>query len=361
MDNLETSKLSLWVKTSTDLLAPPADWEPDLNRARARLEVRSDDRLRRRSRTKHVLGVAALATLLLCIAVPAIPQMGAFAQEVGDSSWRRLEQLWYWVTIVRPGPILMGKFPDAVKALHIQPLLDPNTPQAVSSLAEAGALAGFLARLPNSRVLPASPRLTVQSPRSFVASIKTADFAVALRNAGAADQQVPQQWDDVQLTLRIGPTVTASWSGGIAWSRLTLTQAPVGVSVPSGFDLRALTLVGLRAAGMRNREMVEKLSRQVTTAQALLFGFLPPHYIGVRQVNLRGGSATIVEELSLAERNGGFNLDDGPPTVERLSLLWSAPDRVYVLSGVTQAPITMIDLSLSAAVASLIDLANSID
>lgn len=352
MGNLESDKLSQWVKLSADLLAPPADWEPDLNRALARLERRAGDRSRRRSRRKHMLAAGAVAALIVGIAVPAIPQTAAFAQEVGNASWRRLEQLWYWLTIVRPGPILMGRFADAVKALHIQP----------SGEAEAtGVPAGFLPRLPNSNMLPASPRLTLQASKSLVATIGTPDFVVALRNAGAVDQQVPQRWDGVKLTLRIGPTVTATWSAATTWSVLALTQGPAEVSVPPGFDLKALTRVSLRAAGMRNREIVERLSRQATTAQALLFGFVPPHYVGVREVNLRVGPATLVEELSPAEPNGGFNRGDGPPVVERLTLLWSVPDRVYVLSGVTQVPLTMVDLNLSAAVASLIDLANSIE
>jgi hypothetical protein len=107
---------------------------------------------------------------------------------------------------------------------------------------------------------------------------------------------------------------------------------------------------------MRNREMAENLARRASTAPALLFRYVPSNLTGVREVNLRGGPASLIEELGLAGRS-----DSGPPTIERLTLLWSGPDRVYVMSGVTATPATMVGLNLSAAVASMIDLANSVD
>jgi hypothetical protein len=205
---------------------------------------------------------------------------------------------------------------------------------------------------------------------SFVAVISTADLAEALRTAGVLDRQVPQQWDGAQLTLQIGATVTASWShvsaersGGMAWSDLTLAQGPARVvTAPAGFDLEAFAATGLRAAGMRNQDMVLRLAQHRTTAPALLFGYLTPyHHVGAREVNLRTGSATLIEEFGRASRDDGFGYSDGIPGVERLTLLWSAPDRVYILSGVIRTPTTMMSFDLAVALASAIDLANTID
>jgi hypothetical protein len=374
MENLERresgQELSSWVRACSDLLAPPADWEPNLNTALARFEARADARLRRRFSLRRYFLVGAIATLIVCIAVPAIPRTSVLAQQIGNSTWQRLEQLWYWITIVRNPPKLLGRLPAAVKALHTRQLAKPDSPWPVSNAAEAALRAGFLPRLPDSSVLSGSPRLSVLGPMSFAAVVSTADLAEALRTAGVLDRQVPQQWDGAQLTLQIGATVTASWSdvsdersGGMAWSDLTLAQGPARVVMaPAGFDLEAFAATGLRAAGMRNPDMVLRLAQHRTTAPALLFGYLTPyHFVGAREVNLRTGRATLIEEFGRTSQGDGLGSGDSVPTVERITLLWSAPDRVYVLSGITKTPTTMLSFDLAAALASAIDLANSID
>ena len=374
MDNLErresTAELSPWIKACSDLLAPPADWEPNLNAALARFEARAYTSSRWRSGLKRYLLVGAMATLLACIAVPAIPQTRAFAQQVGTGGWRRLEQLWYWVTIVRRPPAPLGRLREAVKALHTRQVAQPGSPLAVSNAGEAAFRAGFIPRLPDAGVLSGSPRLSVLGPMSFAAVISTGDLALALRSAGALDRQVPQQWDGAQLTLQIGATVTASWSnvsderaGGTAWSELTLAQGPPPVvTAPPAVDLEAFAVVGLQAAGMRNRDMALRLARRATTLPALLFGYMTPyHFAGAREVNLRTGSATLIEEFGLAGQNDGFGYSDGVPRIERLTLVWIVRDRVYVLSGRTETPVGMLSTDLAAALASAIDLANTID
>jgi hypothetical protein len=111
MERPESPESSQWVTVCLDLLAPPAAWEPNLNAARARIAARSDARLRRRSSLKRYLLVGAIATLIVCIAIPAIPRTSVLAQQIGNSTWQRLEQLWYWVTIVRIPPKLLGRLP----------------------------------------------------------------------------------------------------------------------------------------------------------------------------------------------------------------------------------------------------------
>jgi hypothetical protein len=38
--------------------------------------------------------VGAMATMIVCVAIPAIPQAWVLAQQAGNSGWQRLEQLW---------------------------------------------------------------------------------------------------------------------------------------------------------------------------------------------------------------------------------------------------------------------------
>jgi len=97
-----------------------------------------------------------------------------------------------------------------------------------------------------------------------------------------------------------------------------------------GSDLAAFPLTALRAAGLRNRAMAWRLAQRPGTAPALLSGYLPPHLVGVREVDLRAGPATLIEELGNGDPDSFFG-----PRVERVTLLWGAPDRMYVLSGVT--------------------------
>ena len=71
--------------------------------------------------------------------------------------------------------------------------------------------------------------------------------------------------------------------------------------------------------------------------------------------------STLIQEFGLASQEQGFGYSDGLPRVERLTLLWSMGDRVYVLSGRTETPPGILSADLAAAVASAIGLANTID
>ena len=119
---------SQWVTACLDLPTPPAAWEPNLGAARTRIAARSGARLRRRSTLRRYFLVGAMATMIVCVAIPAIPQAWVLAQQAGNSGWQRLEQLWYRFTLVRAGPMLLGHLPDSMKSLHTQPLGEPVFP-----------------------------------------------------------------------------------------------------------------------------------------------------------------------------------------------------------------------------------------
>jgi hypothetical protein len=297
MDNREHRESSAWVSACAELLSPPAEWEPDLRLARARLAVRADARARRGARRGRIVLLAAAAMLAAVILVPVIPQTHVLAQRAAGGAWQHLEQLWYWLTIIRHGPMVMGRFAEATAELRVQQVAGPK----------AVADAGFTPRLPAAGTLSAEPSLSAQGPMSFEA-----------------------RWNGTRLTLDIGPTVIARWSGvsdgRTKWSQLTLVQGRAEATTPPGFDRSAFAAAFLRAAGLRNPDAIDQLAAQPVTVPALLFGYRSPHrFLGVRDVPLSSGTVTMIEE---------GEPDGQDLRVAKLNLLWSAEGRTYLLSGV---------------------------
>ena len=364
MENQERNELSQWTEECAALLAPPADWEPNLNAARARFEAR----LQRRFRMRRYLLAVATAALLAAILIPTITPARVFAQQLRGNSWYRLEQFWYWITIVRtPLRLSLRALPEAVQSLHTQALTGLDVPQEVSDAAEAARRVSFLPRFPRSGVLSGRPRLSVRGPISIATVIRTADLELALRNAGVFDQYVPKDWDGARIALQIGATLTAEWtnvpeewSGETEWSHLTFVQIPPTViATPPGFDLTAFTVLNLRTA-LLNQQNALRFAQRPTTAPALIFGSGTQKLILGREVALHKGPATLIEQFEGGGHADWFGLDPGPD-VERITLLWSVSDRVYVLSGAVSVPREMMSLHLAGALAHAIDLANTVE
>src|SRR5262249_50396531 len=149
----------------------------------------------------------AAAAAALAVAIPAIPQTHDLAQQAANSVWQSLEQGWYWLTVVRRGPGLMPRYREVTDALNIRQIRGPA----------AAADAGFTPRLPAAGALSKEPSLSVEGPMSF---------------AGMTTSGVP-------LTLEIGATVTARWTGVSdgreTWSELTLVQGRAKATAPPGF------------------------------------------------------------------------------------------------------------------------------
>jgi hypothetical protein len=100
---------------------------------------------------------------------------------------------------------------------------------------------------------------------------------------------------------------------------------------------------------MRNTDTVRQLAGQSTTLPALLAGYRSPYqHTGIEDVPLRTGFLTMIEEF-----RGG----EGDAIVGRLTLLWSAAGRIYVLSGVTRRELRMFGREMGTAVASAIGIA----
>jgi hypothetical protein len=319
MDHLESNT---WVENCVDLLAPPAGWEPDLRLARQRLQSRAGAGLPRRFPLQRYL-VAAVAIALLCILAPAIPQ--ALAQQVSTAGLR-VEQVWYWLTLVRShrGAMRSVALADVMRELHATQTNAAGNPQPASSIADAAALAGFTPRLPDPGVLPGAPRLSVWSPAWLAAS---------------------------QVAVRVGPAIQAAWPNvGEQWTELTLMQGAPPV-VAAQIDVTAFTLAALQSAGMRNRDSARALATLPLTLPALLTGYRSPsQFTSARDISLRNGRAVLVEEFDV----------EGEPRVNRITLMWSAEDRAYLLTGMPSSTPGLLSLRLAGALASAIDVANSL-
>jgi hypothetical protein len=87
--------------------------------------------------------------------------------------------------------------------------------------------------------------------------------------------------------------------------------------VPNDFDLRAFTVLCLRGLRVPQAE-AEQLGARMAAQPAWMLPIGMAQKVGIREVTLRSGAGTLV-----------YN-DDDP---KRLTLFWSPPDRIYVLSG----------------------------
>jgi hypothetical protein len=180
--------------------------------------------------------------------------------------------------------------------------------------------------MPDPGVIQGVPRLSVQAPMWFAAS---------------------------EVQVRLGPTIEATWSNvGEQWTDLTLLQgAPPVVTAQAQTDLTAFTMAILQSAGMRNRNNARALAALPVTLPALLSGYRSPsQFIGGRDISLRNGRAVLVEEFDL----------EGATAVERITLLWTAADRAYLLTGVPRHAPGLLTLQLAGLLASAIDVANSL-
>ena len=93
---------------------------------------------------------------------------------------------------------------------------------------------------------------------------------------------------------------------------------PIVFSAPPGFDFNAYWTAALRAAGV-NREQARQLAERMTAVPTMPLDLVMENKGVIREVNLRTGPATLIEEIGETGR------------VEHVILIWSVTDRVYHL------------------------------
>ena len=302
--------LSDWVREQTALL-DPGEWEPDTRAALARQHARMEDSPVRASWRSGLLWVAA--TALGCAALFLVPETRSLAQ-----------QLWQYLTVGRVAVIRVNPWPAGVASPQINLVGIPIPPQRVNSVEEARWRAGFDPRLPTPGVLSRSPQLSVMLPMSMTTIVKNADLKVALERAGVADQPVPDEWDGARLALHSSPIVIAEWPDVVLAQSLPLT-----IAAPPGVDFQAWSAVVLRILGV-GANQAKELAERMGTAPVWLLPMDSEMGRGktIREVSLRGGPGTLIQDT---DKRG-----------ERVTVVWSVGDRVYLLSGRITADLAIV-------------------
>ena len=282
----QNSELDRWATRAAGLLEAPPDWAPQ--------------------RRKHMppaprpwILIGVTAAVITCFALAATLPPLVFAQALGDH-FARIEQLWYWFTIIHAHPAV-AHAPE----VRVLAQAAPNP---------AGAFAPRLPHLPGFN----APRLSPVGPASF----------------GIANAPVK---------LRVEAALDAEWSDPPEpWSTVHLTQGPAPVlEIPPGFDI---------TTGFRNVERARALARQgALNIAALLFGSgARNRNLCFREVRLDTTTALLIEDL-------GNN-----SVIDRLTLVWSDAGRAYALRCGLREPIELLSFSEAGAITDAVHLANSV-
>jgi hypothetical protein len=343
MDNLE---LSDWVQSQVALLDPPEDWAPNARIARARVEGR---RLAR-SRVRRYVLAGAVAIALVCVLLPSIPRLAAQPETM--FGWRTIEGWWNWFTLIQgnvPRVFVPRALPAGVKAIERQVWDQIGAAETVSDAAEASGRTGFVPRMP--RTLGGVSSISVVAPMSIHETVTT-------------DLEAPKVWP---VEFKTSAAVIATWQQTGEWSAVTLAQStPPVVTGSAGFDAGEFTAAILRTYGTtlgrdRNPARVDDLAGEHAGARfagmpaataALMIGNGTAAFVAVSRVRIRSGPATMIVGPILGN-NFGF---------QRVTVLWIASGRLYVLSGKLNEPISGgLNIDVANAMGHVIGLANSIE
>ena len=304
MESFNDEELRAWVAKQASYLDPPDGWRPDPAAALTRFHARmAADRPPAWWRCWEAW--AATAALLAAVTV-WLPPGRVLAQ-----------QFWQFLTVPQLAFIRVNPWPEGVPSPQVKLMGTPFLPIPARDLDEARWRVHYDPRLPPPGVLSTSPRLSTTFALSAGVVVNAADLELALRKAGVKDQSVPPQWNGAQLALHSSAVVIAEWPD------LVLAQSlPLTLTAPPGFDFSAFSALVLRVVGVGPDE-ARRLAQRSGTAPPWLAPIVSDFYetATIEEIPLNTGLATLIE------RRG----DDG--AVARTTVVWSVPDRVYLLDG----------------------------
>jgi hypothetical protein len=302
---MEANHEDRWVTDQLAMLDPV--WQPDPVRGRAALELRL-----RQPRPYSAWRLVVFATATACIAVFAFPQTRAAAQGLWDHF------------VLNHVDIVRVDLSDLPLRAHVT---TNGMSQVAHDEAEAEHLAGFKPNLP-AGVLSSNPQLTVTGPIVAEQTIRVSDLRSALARRGAADVEVPAEWDGVTLRAIIGPMLAADYPGEVQ----ILQSRPVSLSVPSGFPLEAFANAAFRSIGISSRDAAS-MARKFAANPSWLVDIPPDEVVNLQELSLVNGPALLTEEYG----------DTG--AIERETVIRSTPDRLYAIMSPSR------DLSVKIAAA----------
>jgi hypothetical protein len=303
-----------WVAERLAELEPPSQWHPDARAARERLARRTD-----RWAPWAIWACRAAASAAVLAIVATVPPVRLAAQRAWDVFFARD------ISVVQ---VDFGHVPDAVWAA-LQPPDAAWQFEGTSisgGLTEASHLAGFDVRTPAPNLVPGSPYLMLVTPMSGELVLKVDALERAARSVGLSDYVVPPEWEGARIRVSSGPAVGATYGArGAAVPRepvvMLVQMKPIAITVPSGFPVQAFAEFALRLFGIDPGE-ASALAVNAAVAPMAFLGIPNRPHVTVTQVPLRsGGTATMIHHL------------DDPQDGERVAMIWSRSDRIYMLTG----------------------------
>lgn len=295
---METNHEDRWVAGRLAVIEPR--WSPNLVRGRELLNARLARRRHSWTRMTWTRMATAAAAAVVCVAVLALPNTRALAQE-----------LWYRFVLDRVDVVRLdlSKLP-----LHMH-VTTNGLEQSVQNVDEAERKAGFKPYLPSPDVLGANPGITVTGPIVVEQTIHVSDIEPALAKVGASDVQVPAEWEGMQVRTVIGPTVVANYPDNVH----IVQGLPIEFSVSSGLVLEHFAEVAFRSLGVSLWE-ARAMARKFAAHPAWLLDISPDAVVNIREVALKTGPALMIEDL------------DEKGVVKRATVTWSTSERMYSVS-----------------------------
>ena len=200
---------------------------------------------------------------------------------------------------------------DRITGLHSELISKRSDLRVAANAAEAATFAGYLPRL-----LPDARGINVTGPLVAAFSPRTAELRQALQQTGAHNVEVPESWNNAQLSVNMEPMVIAEYDGDMSLIQIP----PLALHAPAGFEMTRFATVVFRILGAGDRES-RSLGRKFADNPGWFLGVPRDERVNIQEIALPSGPGILVEDL---DENG---------KLVRRALIWSTPDRIFALSG----------------------------
>lgn len=220
---------------------------------------------------------------------------------------------------------------------NIQVIKEAGKPEAVATLDEASARAGFTVRAPTDLPGDAQLKAFVQDEGIATITADTEKLDAVLDILGIDDVRMPPALNGASVTVKKPTAVILNYT--LPRASVSLMQSPSPeVELPPGVDLAQLGEIALRAAGMSRQEAAD-FARKIDWHSTLLIP-IPAGAGEFRQVEINGADG-----LMVTSSGTGTNRQSSYAKREAV-ILWSDGEMVYALHGTT-TPADLLEIANS--------------
>jgi hypothetical protein len=214
--------------------------------------------------------------------------------------------------------VRVNSWPEGVPSPKVSLIGQPLPPIPAADLDQVRWRVHYDPRMPRSGVLSGAPKLSTTFSMAAGTKVRVADLRLALEKSGVSGVAVPPQWDGAELALHTSPMVLAEWPDAVLIQSLPLT-----LTAPANFDFTAFSALCLRVVGVAPEE-----ARRLAQGAGTVPPWLAPIDRGFQQ-------DVTMEDVSLASGPGTLVVSKAHwrNTRDDVTLVWSVPDRVYLLHG----------------------------